>query len=283
MPYAVQSTIDEEVSKMLKADIIEPTTSAYDALVLLVRKKYQTNRFCVDFRRLNCVTKFDTEPMGNIEEILTKFDKDVYFSKIDLSKGFWQIRLAKDCRHMTAFTTTQGAYQFKKTPFGLVNSPVTFNKMMRKLLYDAKDIEHYVDDIMAHTLTWEGHLAALRDLFSRVSSAGLTIKPSKYMIGFQEIDFVGHLVGNGKLEIDEEKIVKIGNALQPKTKKPVRSFLGLTGFYRRFIPGYAQIALPLTDLTKRGLQNNFRWGSEEQNAFETLRLSIPHLGTSMTF
>ena len=162
VPHAVQSTIDEEVSKMLKADIIEPTTSAYNASVLLVRKKDQTNRFCVDFRRLNCVTIFDTGPMGSIEEILTKFDKDAYFS-------IWQIPVAKDCRHMTAFTTTKGAYQFKKTPFGLVNSPETFNKMMRKLLSDAKDIEHYVDDIMAHTLTWKGHLAALRGLFSIVS------------------------------------------------------------------------------------------------------------------
>ena len=164
---------------MLKADIIEPSTSAYNAPVLLVRKKDKTTRFCVDFRMLNSVTKFDTEPMGNIEDILTRFDKDVYFSKIDLSKGFWQIPVAEDCRHMTAFTTSTGAYQFKKTPFGLVNSPATFNKMMRKLLSGAKDIEHYVDDIMAHTMTWEGHLTALRELFSRVSSAGLTIKPSK--------------------------------------------------------------------------------------------------------
>ena len=115
-------------------------------------------------------------------------------------------------------------------------------------------VPYYVDDIMTHTLTWEGHLAALRDLFSRVSSAELTIKPSKCMIGFHEIDFVWHLVGKGKLEMDEEKIVKIRNAPQPKTKKQVRSFLGLTGFYRRFIPGYARIASPLTDLTKKDYQ-----------------------------
>ena len=153
VPYAVRNSIDEEVSKMLKADIIEPSTSAYNAPILLVRKKDKTTRFCVDFRRLNSVTKFDTEPMGNIEDILTRFDKDVYFSKIDLSKGFWQIPVAEDCRHMTAFTTSTGAYQFKKTPFGLVNSPAPFNKMMRKLLPGAKDIEHYVDDIMAHTVS----------------------------------------------------------------------------------------------------------------------------------
>ena len=259
VPYAVRNSIDEEVSKMLKADIIEPSTSAYNAPVLLVRKKDKTTRFCVDFRRLNSVTKFDTEPMGNIEDILTRFDKDVYFSKIDLSKGFWQIPVAEDCRHMTAFTTSTGAYQFKKTPFGLVtcNSPATFNKMMRKLLSGAKDIEHYVDDIMAHTVTWEGHLTALRELFSRVSSAGLTIKPSKCMIGFGEIEFVGHMVGNGKLEMEEEKVIKIKNAPQPKTKKQVRSFLGLTGFYRKFIPNYAQIASPLTDLTKRDNQTVF--------------------------
>ena len=91
-----------------------------------------------------------------------------------------------------------------------------------------------------------------RELFSRVSSAGLTIKPSKCMIGFGEIEFVGHMVGNGNLEMEEEKVTKIKNAPQPKTKKQVRSFLGLTGFYRRFIPNYAQIASPLTDLTKKG-------------------------------
>ena len=142
---------------------------------------------------------------------------------------------------------------------------------MRKLLLDAKDIEHYVDDIMAHTLTWEGHLAALRDLFLRVSKSGLTIRPSKCMIGFQEIDFVGHLVGNGKLEMEEDKIDKVKNAPQPKTKKQVRSFLGLTGFYRRFIPGYAKIASPLTDLTKKGLPNNVHWTSTQQKAFETLK------------
>lgn len=271
VPYAVRNSIDEEVSKMLKADIIEPSTSAYNAPVLLVRKKDKTTRFCVDFRRLNSVTKFDTEPMGNIEDILTRFDKDVYFSKIDLSKGFWQIPVAKDCRHMTAFTTSTGAYQFKKTPFGLVNSPATFNKMMRKLLSGAKDIEHYVDDIMAHTLTWEGHLTALRELFSRVSSAGLTIKPSKCMIGFGEIEFVGHTVGNGKLEMEEEKVTKIKNAPQPKTKKQVRSFLGLTGFYRKFIPNYAQIASPLTDLTKKGQPTNVHWSSKAQTSFETLK------------
>ena len=101
--------------------------------------------------------------------------------------------------------------------------------MMREMLLDAKDIEHYVDDIMAHTLTWDGHLNALRYFF-RVSKPGLTIRPSKYMIGFQEIDFARDLVGNGKLEMEEDKIYKIKNAHQPKPKKQVRSFLGLTGF-----------------------------------------------------
>ena len=265
--YAVRNSIDEEVSKMLKADIIEPSTSAYNAPVLLVRNKDKTTKFCVDFRRLNSVTKFDTEPMGNIEDILTRFDKDVYFSKIDLSKGVWQIPVVEDCRHMTAFTTSTGAYQFKKTPFGLVYSPATFNKMMRKLLSGAKDIEHYVDDIMAHTVTWEGHSTALKELFSRVSSEGLTIKPSKCMIGFGEIEFVGHMVGNGKLEMEEEKVTKIKNAPQYKTKKQVRSFLDLTGFYRKFIPNNA---LPLTDLTKKGQPNSVHWSSKEQTSFETL-------------
>lgn len=208
--------------------------------------------------------------MGNIEDILITFDKDVYFSKIDLTKGFWQIPVSEDCRHLTAVTTSTGAYQFKKSPFGLVTSPATFNKMMRKMLAGAKDIENYVDGIMIHTVTWEGHLRALRDIFSRVSAAGITIKPSKCMIGYHVIDFVGHTVGNGKLRMEEEKMKQIQQAPQPKTKKQVRSLLGLTGFYRKFISNYAQIALPLTDLTKKGQPNNVRWTSKEQKAFEKL-------------
>ena len=175
------------------------------------------------------MTKFDTETMRNIEEILTKFDKDLYLSKIDLSKGFWQIPVEGQCRHMKAFTTSTGAYQFKKTPFGLVNSPATFNKMMGEMRLDAKYTEHYVDDIMAHTLTWEGHMTALRDFF-RVSKPILTIRPSKCMIGFQKIDFARHLLRNCKLEMEGDKIDKINNASQPKPKKQVISFLGPKGF-----------------------------------------------------
>ena len=134
-----------------------------------------------------------------------------------------------------------------------------------------KDIENYVDDIMAHTVTWEGLLAALKELFSSVTSAGLTIKPSKSMIGFGEIEFLGHMVGNGKLKMEEEKVTKIKNAPQPKTKKQVRSFLGLTGFNRKFIPDYAQIASPLPDLTKEGQSNNVHWSNKEQTSFETLK------------
>ena len=114
-------------------------------------------------------------------------------------------------------------------------------------------------------------MIALSDLFSRVSKSGLTIRPSKCMIGFQEIDFEGHLVGNGKLEMEEDKIDKIKNAPQPKTKKLVRSFLGLTCFYRRFIPGYAKIASPLTDLTKKELPNNVHWTITQQKAFEIIK------------
>ena len=136
--------------------------------------------------------------------------------------------------------------------------------MMGEMLFDAKDIEHYVDDIMAHTLTWEGHLTAL-------SKPNLTIRPSKCMIGFQEIDFARHLAGNDKLEMEEDKTDKIKNAPQPKPKKQVRSFLGLTGFYRMFVPGNAQIASPLTDMTKKGLQNNVHWTSAEQKSFETYK------------
>ena len=115
---------------MLEADVIEPAMSDYNSPIVLVKKKDGTNIFCVDFRRINLVTKFDTEPMGNPEDIMAKLKDDKFFSKIDLSKGFWQIMVEKSSQHLTAFSTMDGSYTFKKIAFGLVNSGITFNRMM---------------------------------------------------------------------------------------------------------------------------------------------------------
>ena len=134
IPYVERQEVEKEVHAMLEADVIEPAMSDYNSPIALVKKKDGTNRFCVDFRLINLVTKFDTEPVGNPEDVMSKLKDDKFSSKIDLSKGFWQIMVEKSLQHLTAFSM-DGSYTFKKMPFGLVNSGCSFIRMMRKLLH----------------------------------------------------------------------------------------------------------------------------------------------------
>ncbi|XP_069119292.1 uncharacterized protein [Argopecten irradians] len=271
IPYAKRKEVQEEVRKMVKMGIVEPSTSAYNAPIVIVKKKDQTNRVCIDFRKLNAITRFDPEPMGDIEDIMTRLNKDNYFSKFDLSKGYWQIPVEDNSRHMTAFSTSEGCYQFRKLPFGLVNSGATFNRMMRKMLDGSKNTDHYVDDILGHNHTWKEHIEDLRNLFIRILDANLTVRPSKCMIGYRTLGFVGHTVGEGTIAMEDDQLEKIRDAQQPKTKKQVRAFLGLAGYYRKFVPNFANVAKPLSDLTKKGRPNQVDWGPQEEEAFRCLK------------
>jgi predicted DNA-binding protein (UPF0278 family) len=271
MPYAKRVEINREVEEMLALDVIEEARSDYNSPIVMVKKKDGSNRFCVDFRKLNAVTKFNNEPMANVEDILAKLKDDKFFSKIDLAKGYWQIPVRKDCRHLTAFSTDKGSYQFKKMPFGMVNSGATFNRMMRKLLNDCENMDNYVDDILGHTQHWEAHIETLRQVFRKIREARLTIRPTKCFIGFFNIGFTGYTVGNGVLQMEEDKVQKIKEACVPRTKKQVRSFLGLASYYRKFIPMFAETAAALTDLTKKGRPHAVKWTAVEDKAFNTIK------------
>ena len=128
--------------------------------------------------------------MANSEDILAKLQKDQYFTKIHFTKEYWQIPMAEESKPITAFSTTNGCYQFCKMPFGLMNAVASFNRTMRKLLADVKDAEAYVDDVIEHTVTWDTHVANFRVLFGKIREAGLSIRPLKCMIGFRRVDFL---------------------------------------------------------------------------------------------
>ena len=271
IPYGTRDEIEKEVVKMLELGVIEESSSPYSAPVVLVAKKDNTKRFCIDYRRLNLVTRFDTEPMNRVDDILVKLSEDSYFTKIDLTKGYWQILMADEAKEKTAFVTPSGSYQFCRMPFGLMNSAATFNRMMRKLLRGIENVDSYIDDILIHTSTWNQHVEVLRQVFSRIQQAHITIKPSKCMIGYKNLEFVGHEVSEGGVQPNTGLVEKILNAKRPETKKQVRSFMGLAGYYREFIPNFAALTVPLTNLTRKGEPNIVRWSESCDNAFLTVK------------
>ena len=274
LPFATRELVKEEIKKMLEADIIERSDSPYASPVVLVKKPDGSIRFCVDYRNLNRITIFDGEPMPNAEDIFVKLQADVYFSKFDLSKGFWQIPLRLEDRPKTAFVTPDGLYQFKKMPFGLVNATASFNRMMRRAFCHESNADSFVDDLLAHTQTWRIHMDVLRSILEILRRAHLTVRPTKCCLGFKKLDYVGHTIGGGMIQPQCDKVEKILSAPCPKTKKEVRSFLGLVGYYREYIPHFSTIAVPLTNLTKKGLPNMVCFGPEEFKAFETLKKMV---------
>ncbi|XP_064469791.1 uncharacterized protein LOC135384523 [Ornithodoros turicata] len=286
LPFAVRKAVEEEVQAMLRMGIIEKSTSAYDSPVLVVRKPDNTHRLCVDFRKLNDGLKADAEPIPRADHLFAEIGKKKFFTKLDFSKGYWQIPLDEESKPMTAFSTASGLYQFRYMPFGLKTAPAIFTRLMRKLFDDMPDVKYYYDDVLIASDTWDEHMAALREVFGKIRNAGLTIRPTKCEIGLEEVTFLEHRIGKGHVAPLTKLVEKIQNAERPKTKRQVRAFLGLTGYYRDFIPHYAEVATPLTELTRKRSSNTVDWRDEHEAAFNELKrlltvapiLRLPDLG-----
>jgi hypothetical protein len=270
LPHAMRESFKSEIEEMHRLGIIEPTESPYASPVVIVKKSDGSNRICIDYRKLNSLTVFNSEPIGNQDEIFARLAQAKFLSKIDMAKGYWQIKVKDECVPYTAFVCSEGLFAFKRMPFGLVNSGATFCKMMRKLLKGLKHVENFVDDIIDHTKGWEDHIQSLRELFERLRTAHLTARPSKCYFGYSNVTFLGHVVGQGQIKPNPEKVETIKNCKRPRTKKQVRSFLGLVGYYRKFIPHFSTTASVLTDMTKKGRPNEVVWTDAAENSFRTL-------------
>lgn len=271
IPFAIQETVRKEVEEMLQQEIIERSDSPYQSPVVVVKKKDGAMRLCIDFRQLNQVLVSDNEPIPRVDMIFAKLGSCRYFSKFDFSKGYWQVPMDDDSKGMTAFACASGLYQFRFMPFGIKTAPAVFTRLMRKLVEDLPNIYHYFDDVLIATETWEEHVTVLQSFLERVERAGLTVRPTKSQVGFTSVKFLGHIVGHGLLQPQAETLEKIQAAKLPETKKAVRSFLGLTGYYRDFVPNFSEMAHPLTELTRKKAPNKVVWGKREQEAFEQLK------------
>jgi hypothetical protein len=270
----MREMLSKEIDNMLAMGVIEPSSSPYASPVVMVRKADNSIRVCCDYRKLNKVSVFDAEPMPTAEDIFAQLTGCCYFSKFDLSKGYWQVKM-KDCDKMyTAFTTHRGLFQFNVMPFGLVTAPAVFTKIMRKLLGGAECVHNFLDDVLAHTPTWQQHLSVLRDLFVRIRAANLTLRPTKCAIGYERMKFLGYDVSGDGLRPSKSIVDKVLNAARPETKTQIRSFLALVGFYRQFIANFASISAVLTDLTRKGAPNNVVWEESHERAFNVLKRAI---------
>ena len=182
---------------------------------MIVKKKDSKNRFCVDYRKLNAATVIDNEPIPHMEQIIAEVGGAEVFSKMDLCKGYWQIPVREGDRAKTAFVTPDGQYEFKALPFGMVNAPTVFTRMMRSLLGGIPNVVHYIDDILIFSSSWEEHVQDVRRVLTALGAAHLTAKLTKCHFGCNKVKFLGHMIGEGKISPTQHKKVSRRCSRQP--------------------------------------------------------------------
>ena len=245
---------------MLEQDIIGPSSSEWAAPIVLVKKKDGSLRLCVDYRQLNSVSRTDAYPMPRTDDMIDQLGRASFISTLDLARGYWQVPVANIDRHKTAFITPFGLYQFKAMLFGLQGAPATFQRMMDQLIRGLEGFATaYLDDLVIYSSTSDDHVKHLCNVFERLCKADLTAKPRKCQFAMKQCKYLGHIIGNGVVQPEPGKIDAVKSFAVPRTKTDVRAFLGLTGYYRRFLSDYATIALPLTDLTRKAAPNLINW------------------------
>ena len=230
---------------------------------------------------MNAVTQPDPYQMPLIEEILDVLASAKFISKVDLNKGFHQIPVSSEDIAKTAFCTPWGKFEFKVMPFGLRNGPAVFQRLMDQILQRDKDSSVvYIDDIAIFSPNWETHCKDISRILSRLKEAGLTANIKKCLWGQTHCEFLGHFVGEGKVSPAELKVKAVREFCQPKTKKQVRQFLGLTGYYRKFCQNYAEHSFHLTQITKKSAPERVVWSNALEEEFMYLKdvlCSLPSL------
>lgn len=272
LPLNGRKEVEKLVEDMKSADVIEPSSSPWASPIVLVNKKDGSKRFCIDYRKLNEVTKKDAYPLPQIGDTLDLISGARWFSTIDLQSGYWQIEMNPLDKTKTAFVTGLGGlWQFKVMPFGLCNAPATFERAMEVALEGliGKICLVYLDDIIVFGKTFHEELENLKQVFTRLLQVGLKMSPKKCHLFKKEVTFLGHVVSANGVKTDPSKIEKVLEWPRPNSKDEVQSFLGLCTYYRRFVKGFASIARPLHALT--GIKVVFDWTPECEAAFVLLK------------
>ena len=226
----------------------------------------------VDYHRLNEVTASDEFPLPRMDDILSKFSGMRYFSAFNVNKGFHQIPITKDSdRDKSAFTCHLGQFRYTRMPFGVKNGPAVFQREISRVLTPVLNrcALVYIDDILVFSPDFDTHLKDCAEVLGLITHSGMTLKPKKCHVGFHNIEALGHHISRVGIHTSPDKVAAIRDMAAPTNVRLTRTFLGLAGYYRRFIKDYATIARPLSELTKKDYP--FAWGDRQQRAFETLK------------
>ncbi|GJT29687.1 putative reverse transcriptase domain-containing protein [Tanacetum coccineum] len=274
-PYRLAPSEMLELSNQLKElqekGFIRPSHSPWGAPVLFVKKKDGAMRMCIDYRELNKLTIKNRYPLPRIDDLFDQLQGACCFSKIDLRSGYHQLRVREEDIPKTAFRTRYGHFEFTVMPFGLTNAPAIFMDLMNRVckLYLDKFVIVFIDDILIYSKSEEEHEVHLKTILDLLEKEKLYAKFSKCEFWLKEVQFLGHVVNRDGIHVDPSKVESVKNWKTPESSTEIRSFLGLAGYYRRFIENFSKIAKPLTLLTQKN--KTYVWGNEQDEAFRILK------------
>ncbi|GJR26489.1 putative reverse transcriptase domain-containing protein [Tanacetum coccineum] len=274
-PYRLAPSEMKELSEQLQElsdkGFIRPSSSPWGAPVLFVKKKDGSFRMCIDYRELNKLTVKNRYPLPRIDDLFDQLQGSSVYSKIDLRSGYHQLRVREEDIPKTAFRTRYGHYEFQVMPFGLTNAPAVFMDLMNRVCkpYLDKFVIVFIDDILIYSKDKKEHEEHLKAILELLKKEELYAKFSKCEFWIPKVQFLGHVIDCQGIHVDPAKIESIKDWASPKTPTEIRQFLGLAGYYRRFIEGFSKIAKPMTKLTQKKVA--FEWGDKQEAAFQTLK------------
>ncbi|GJP47147.1 hypothetical protein CLOM_g6374 [Closterium sp. NIES-68] len=277
-PYRLSPTeltdMKKQIEYLLAKGLIRPSTSPYGAPVLFTPKPDGSLRMCIDYRALNKQTIKNKYPIPRIDDLLDQLRGATVFSKLDLRSGYWQIRMADNSIHKTAFRTRYGSYEYLVMPFGLTDAPATFQAEMNHILRPLLDecVVVYLDDILIYSRDMKQHVEHLRRVFEILRRERFYVKLSKSEFALEKVQFLGHMVSAQGVHVDPKKIEAVRTWKTPENVKELQQFLGFANYYNRFVPQYAKLAAPLTNLLKKNTP--YKWEPKHQEAVEQLKQAL---------